>query len=1451
MKGFHLSDGLANTAGKIRINTIFKFILFFIFLGNKVQAQNSIIVNGTQNNIPIQEVTLIVDRNGPNEQRIVQNTPGLPNPLPENGRAEVESILLGNGERIFATNRFPVVKTANPGLGTNVTPNAIRVIKYNHTNSNEYISHSNLSQFLEAIQEVVSTPDLRSYWDIGSTPIFSEDSAFLDIIYPNQIPQSGYLMISERNGNSALDLLPLDIDGNVIEGSTRVELRVQFDWNTGVNHQVDATNQKQWLTVFTPDLFGTEEPIYGFRVFDIGESDGKIIFFAREISAAPDNSGPIFGFFGGNNVLNIFDNDELDGKVLDPSEINLTIFDIDGAIAEGVLIIDQDPNSPNFGSVSVRPGTPAGIYTFEYEIEDKLDGRKDRAVVTIRVVDPVDSDFPDCRDQDFECQSGDLVFENVFLSDALGNPIQDTDLSCEIGTTREVYLALSLVSNSPTTLFETRFFADLSLGNLSLPVNAFLGTIEPSQDPQTRILTNAFIWSCGDAIKLNDILVTWLTEEPEPNEIIENCEPYEPQNSQCLTELLVSTPLSLDFSWVACSNGEEFSFDFTSIVGGGTSINNESVSSISYAYAWDFNNDGNIDSEVANPSYVYENSSATQVKLTVNDGTGNSITKIKNIVYPSQILINGEISDPTTGLSDGGVVLEISGGTGDYIVNWFKDGQLISSENNLTNISSGIYVVVVKDENGCEATTEFNVGSLNLIIANVDNIGVFTSEGGLSPINALDNDTYNGGPATTSNVQISIVTPDPFEVLTLDVNNGNIFVSPGAEPGTYELVYQISDLENPSNISTATITVIIDDAFLLTGVEINKTASTESYDTVGEVITYTITVTNIGTTTLVDLEVTDPLTGFEEKIDSLEPGTENSVSFTTNYIISQEDLDNGEVINTASVVMGDLKRSATEIITAIQNPSIEFEKTADKTIVTEAGEVIVYTLTVTNTGNVTLFDLRKLDQMVNYDVNIGSLSPGESRSVDISYVVTQADMDRGTIENLATVSGKGRSGEDTSGEDIVVVGVDQIAQLEIVKSSSSPDFTEIGQEIVYTITVSNNGNVTLTNILVSDPLTGFETLIDTLAPGVSVSYETIYIVVLEDIERGSIVNIVTVTSTDPNGEEVNGEDSITIGGGSNEIIANDDNLGDYDFNFTGILGNILDNDLLEGQRPDPADVDFEFTELDGIVGLEINENGELTLTIPGVNEAREYTLRYVLRETLNPTNSDDAIVTFRLLNPDVDISVSKTSNDIEVFEGDEFEYVITVSNIGETDASEVVVTDELPAGVSYISSSFVSTSNEVELTTTIQGNNIIWNIPFLPADAVVTITLRVKANPLTGENPLSITNNVTVVSSEDEVNPGDNSDTDVNIIQPFFIPNVITPNSDGRNDTFEIKGLNKFVSNEIVILNRYGDTVFQRSNYNNDWDAPGQGAGTYFYVLTGVDAQGRTHDFKGWIQVIR
>ncbi len=70
----------------------------------------------------------------------------------------------------------------------------------------------------------------------------------------------------------------------------------------------------------------------------------------------------------------------------------------------------------------------------------------------------------------------------------------------------------------------------------------------------------------------------------------------------------------------------------------------------------------------------------------------------------------------------------------------------------------------------------------------------------------------------------------------------------------------------------------------------------------------------------------------------------------------------------------------------------------------------------------------------------------------------------------------------------------------------------------------------------------------------------------------------------------------------------------------------------------------------------------------------------------------------------------------------------------------------------------------------------------------------------------------------------------------FFVPNVITPNGDGINDTWRIVELQEvFPDHELVIVNRWGDEVFRAKNYNNDWGGTYNGKklpdGTYYYII--------------------
>ena len=78
-----------------------------------------------------------------------------------------------------------------------------------------------------------------------------------------------------------------------------------------------------------------------------------------------------------------------------------------------------------------------------------------------------------------------------------------------------------------------------------------------------------------------------------------------------------------------------------------------------------------------------------------------------------------------------------------------------------------------------------------------------------------------------------------------------------------------------------------------------------------------------------------------------------------------------------------------------------------------------------------------------------------------------------------------------------------------------------------------------------------------------------------------------------------------------------------------------------------------------------------------------------------------------------------------------------------------------------------------------------------------------------------------------------------------FLPNIITPNNDRKNETF--RPLFTCQPASLSIFSRWGQSVFHSDNYHNDWDAASLGAGLYYYLLR--DADGRTA--KGWVEVVK
>ena len=91
------------------------------------------------------------------------------------------------------------------------------------------------------------------------------------------------------------------------------------------------------------------------------------------------------------------------------------------------------------------------------------------------------------------------------------------------------------------------------------------------------------------------------------------------------------------------------------------------------------------------------------------------------------------------------------------------------------------------------------------------------------------------------------------------------------------------------------------------------------------------------------------------------------------------------------------------------------------------------------------------------------------------------------------------------------------------------------------------------------------------------------------------------------------------------------------------------------------------------------------------------------------------------------------------------------------------------------------------------------------------------------------------------------------------IPEIYSPNGDGKNDSWEIKGLNNYPNNNVQVFNRWGDEVFKAKPYNNDWRGNNEGeksllgqgtlpVGTYYFIL---DLGNGDKPITGYVQLTK
>ena len=490
----------------------------------------------------------------------------------------------------------------------------------------------------------------------------------------------------------------------------------------------------------------------------------------------------------------------------------------------------------------------------------------------------------------------------------------------------------------------------------------------------------------------------------------------------------------------------------------------------------------------------------------------------------------------------------------------------------------------------------------------------------------------------------------------------------------------------------------------------------------GDKIHWKITVTNTGKMTLTNVVVTDEKTGDTWTIDSLAPGEdgqpgESRTFITGEYTVTQDDVDAGNVHNVATVKPDEIdeEKDDDDDEPTYQDPAIEIVKVLSDDMEDgpyELGDKITWKITVTNTGNVTLTDVEVTDPLTGDTFTVGKLEVADPNDPDKSgvsvtlttaeYTVTQEDVDNGRVYNVATVTSNETDDEDDDDEE----ETKRDPAIEIVKvlSDNMEDGPyELGDKITWKITVTNTGNVTLTDVEVTDPLTGDTFTVGKLEvadpddpdkPGVSVTLTTKeYTVTQEDVDNGRVYNVATVTSNETDDEDDDDEEETKRDPGikivkelSADIVVPEEGFAVGDkITWKITVTNTGNTTLTNVEVKDPLTgnkwiIDKLAPGVDGQPGeSKTFTTAEYTVTQADVDNGRVYNVATVKSNETDEEKDDDEEPTVEH-DPHLTLkktTVSKPKNGRAYVLGETIKYEITVTHDGNVTVFDITITDPL------------------------------------------------------------------------------------------------------------------------------------------------------------------------------
>lgn len=380
-------------------------------------------------------------------------------------------------------------------------------------------------------------------------------------------------------------------------------------------------------------------------------------------------------------------------------------------------------------------------------------------------------------------------------------------------------------------------------------------------------------------------------------------------------------------------------------------------------------------------------------------------------------------------------------------------------------------------------------------------------------------------------------------------------------------------------------------------IKVEKSADKE-IAAVGDTITYSINVTNTGNVQLNDVVVSDtnnfagdiiPLRSAGSTFNEADGtwtiaklGVGVTVTIRYQYVVTEADMQNAVLENVAAGTIPpngnipEIEKPSNEVDVPLVNRSVAIIKSADRHIAYE-GDTVTYTLRVVNTGSVDLRNLTITDESNGlgfivpvisdkYDYEngvftIAHLAVGEN--VDIQYRYTIVHNDPTVLENIATVHvPEGETG--TNADEPFDVPSNPV-EVEVVKDGltvekkAAETVVGVGEDIHYTIVVTNTGSTTLHDVVLKDTTSGAGVTVNTssdrvaydtenrawtyagdLLPDETFAVTYTYTTVAADEAAGVVENTAVATGYNPGGNLVPSnpsEKDVTVAGTPEAILS--------------------------------------------------------------------------------------------------------------------------------------------------------------------------------------------------------------------------------------------------------------------------------------------------------------------------